>query len=264
MVHAIERLRWVAGARWAPARELAEEAGWALAELAEAEPLALVPACRRLVERHPGCGPLWWLAASVLSSPEPADAAVACAMALADDRTEELVDEALPAGARAVRRGSVGDVAGATVVVVSVDALGGRAGGGVDGGGAERGGVDGGGAEGGARGGIVVDPADARLVQVATELAVPVWAVAGVGRVLPTRMWGVVVDRLSRLTAGGSGATGAGATGSRATGAGATGSGAAVVVGLEQVAMVVGPTGAVPPASVASLVSCGEPAELLR
>lgn len=116
---------------------------------------------------------------------------------------------------------------------------------------------------------MVVDPAAARLVQVATELAVPVWAVAGVGRVLPTRMWGVVVDRLGRLTAGGSGATGAGATGSgatgsRATGAGATGSGAAVVVGLEQVAMVVGPTGAVPPASVASLVSCGEPAELLR
>ena len=47
---------------------LAAEAAWTLAELAEAEPAALLTACRRLLERHPDCGPLWWTAARLVSA----------------------------------------------------------------------------------------------------------------------------------------------------------------------------------------------------
>ena len=35
------------------------------------DPAGLVVACRRIVERHPNSGPLWWLCASVLAAPDP-------------------------------------------------------------------------------------------------------------------------------------------------------------------------------------------------
>jgi hypothetical protein len=35
------------------------------------DPGGLVIACRRIVERHPTTGPLWWLCAHVLTAPEP-------------------------------------------------------------------------------------------------------------------------------------------------------------------------------------------------
>lgn len=35
------------------------------------DPSGLVVACRRILERHPECGPLWWLCARLLTSTDP-------------------------------------------------------------------------------------------------------------------------------------------------------------------------------------------------
>jgi len=63
------------------------------------DPAGLVVACRRIVERHPTSGPMWWLCASVLAAPDP----YRCAAALADDiemdPTPDLLVDALPDGA---------------------------------------------------------------------------------------------------------------------------------------------------------------------
>ena len=41
--------------------------------------LGLVVACRRIVERHPTSGPLWWFCASLLTASDPFRAAAALA-----------------------------------------------------------------------------------------------------------------------------------------------------------------------------------------
>ena len=70
-MHPIERLRLVAraGAEGRSAL-LAREAATALAMFSD-DPAGLVTACRRLVDRHPTSGPMWWLAARVLVSSDP-------------------------------------------------------------------------------------------------------------------------------------------------------------------------------------------------
>ncbi len=92
------------------------------------DPAGLVVACRRIVERHPTSGPLWWLCATVLAAPDP----YRCASALADDLeadpTPDVLVEALPddatvcvvgwpdlIGEALLRRGD------ATVLVVDTD-----------------------------------------------------------------------------------------------------------------------------------------------
>jgi hypothetical protein len=102
-MHPIERLRYVARAEGADARSLVRETAGALGGLG-LDPAGLVVACRRIVERHPGCGPLWWLCANVLADPavfEPrANPAIRWADEIVDDPTpRHLVDE-LPDGAR--------------------------------------------------------------------------------------------------------------------------------------------------------------------
>lgn len=215
-MHAIERLRWVAGARWAPAGELAAEAAWALADLAEEEPAAVVPACRRLLDRHPGCGPLWWVAALVMTAADPSDEAASCAERLLGDPTEDRLAEALPAGRRAVRRGSLSDVAGAELVLVSVDAIG--------------------------AGGVAVDDGAAGLLAAAVELGVPAWAVAGVGRVLPPRLWDELAARVDDV-------------GGRR--------GGQCLAPLDGIVRVAGPEGVLPLDRVLARPGCPEPPELL-
>lgn len=70
-VHPIEWLRLVARSDDLPPGELAAEAAVALAGLGD-DPRGLVPACRRLLERHPEAGPLWWSCARMLSTDDPA------------------------------------------------------------------------------------------------------------------------------------------------------------------------------------------------
>ena len=88
-MHPIERLRWIARADGESATELATQAAWALGALAATEPAALLTACRRLLERHPACGPLYWTAARLLAADDPLTAASAVAKELCADRTAE-------------------------------------------------------------------------------------------------------------------------------------------------------------------------------
>lgn len=94
-MHPIERLRWIARAEGEPPSLVATEAAFTLAELAAYEPAAVLTAARRLVERHPACGPLWWASARVAGSDEPAAAADAVAAALLSDPTPQRIAEAL-------------------------------------------------------------------------------------------------------------------------------------------------------------------------
>jgi hypothetical protein len=214
-VHPIERLRYVARSGWGAPDVLAAEAAWALADLADREAPAVLPACRRLLDRHPGCGPMWWVAARILTAGDPVTEGERCADALECDRTDELLDEALPAGARIVRRGGVSDAASADVVVVPVDALG--------------------------PGGMVVDADILGLLEAARVVEVPIWVEAGVGRILPPRLWEALTTKL----------------------ASATGIHTGVMVELTGVERVVGPTGAQPPRVALAGTDCPEPPELL-
>jgi len=90
-MHPIERLRWIARDRDEAPTTLAIEAAWAISDLALDDPAAVVTACRRLVESHVSVGPLWYLAASVLIAPEPDQAARRVAAELVSDPTAELL-----------------------------------------------------------------------------------------------------------------------------------------------------------------------------
>ena len=74
---------------------VAREAAAALAAFA-GDPAALVTACRRLVDRQPTSGPVWWLAARVLCAADPAAEAWQAAELLWDDPTPKLLAAALP------------------------------------------------------------------------------------------------------------------------------------------------------------------------
>lgn len=71
------------------------EAALSLARFADDQP-ALVTACRRLVDRHPANGPIWWLAASMLTAIDPVDAAATCVQRSGADETLADVSTALP------------------------------------------------------------------------------------------------------------------------------------------------------------------------
>jgi len=160
----------VARAGWAPPAVLAAEAAWALGDLALHEESAVLPACRRLLDRHPGCGPLWWVAARMLTAGDPVEEAERCADLLESDPTADRWREDLGAARRAVRHGGVGDVASADVVVVEVDAIG--------------------------PGGVVLDADDIGLIAAARAVGVPVWVEGGVGRVMPPKLWDALVRRV--------------------------------------------------------------------
>jgi hypothetical protein len=213
-VHPIERLRYVARAGWGEPELLAAEAAWALADLSEREPQAVLPACRRLIDRHPGCGPMWWVAARIVTSGDPVTEGEWCADALECDPTDELLDDALPGDARVVRRGGVGDVASADIVVVRVDALG--------------------------PGSMVVDPDVVGLLDAARAIEVPIWVEAGIGRILPARLWDALTRKVSLAASRGG-----------------------VLVDITGVVRVVGPNGAQVPRVALASSDCPEPPELL-
>jgi len=104
-MHPIERLRYVARAGDADPALLAEEAAEALGSLAR-EPRALVPACRRLLEFHPTCGPLWWVCARLLVADDLREAARVAVELLMDDPTADELAASVPAGATVVASAS--------------------------------------------------------------------------------------------------------------------------------------------------------------
>lgn len=225
-MHPIERLRFVARSGWGGPGDLGAEAAYALAELAEHDPPALLPACRRLLERNPTCGPLWWVAARVLCAGDAWAEATRCAHLLEDDPTAELLEVELH-GRRSVSHGAVAEAASADVVLVSAHAIG--------------------------PGGMVVDGDDRGLLEAARAVEADVWVVGGMGRVLPPRLWQALADRarMSRPPA----RTAASAFFEPAAPATA-------VVELDVVRKVAGPTGVqAPPAAIAAC-DCPEPPEL--
>ncbi|HEX2782364.1 MAG TPA: hypothetical protein VHN36_02185 [Ilumatobacteraceae bacterium] len=97
-MHPIERLRYVARASGGDQRMLVRETAGALRGLGF-DPAGLVVACRRIVERHPTSGPMWWLCATVLAAADPYRCAAALADDLDADPTPDVLVEALPDGA---------------------------------------------------------------------------------------------------------------------------------------------------------------------
>jgi hypothetical protein len=94
-VHPIERLRFVARAGGVDHGVLVRETAAALGALGF-DPAGLVTACRRIVDRHPTAGPLWWLCSRVLTSSDPLDEAWRCADEIDEDPTASRLAAALP------------------------------------------------------------------------------------------------------------------------------------------------------------------------
>jgi hypothetical protein len=95
-MHPIERLRYVARASGADPSLLVRETAAALADVVRVEPAGLVPACRRLIDRHLTAGPVWWLAARLLTAADPVAEAWAAAAELEDDPTDSVLAACLP------------------------------------------------------------------------------------------------------------------------------------------------------------------------
>jgi hypothetical protein len=216
-MHPIERLRYVARAEGADPSTLVREAAGALAGFAD-DPAGLVTACRRLVDRHPAVGPMWWMAARVLAAPDPVAEAWRAADELDEDPTAGLVAAAVPDDATVLivgwpeqavaalhRRGDIeplvvhaggdglslvsrlrrGDldavhvpdagvgaaVAEADLVLLEALALG--------------------------PDGFIAQTGSRAAAAVGLAAEVPVWVVAGAGRVLPGRLWSALVARLA-------------------------------------------------------------------
>ncbi|MEM1335592.1 MAG: hypothetical protein AAGG08_19275, partial [Actinomycetota bacterium] len=94
-MHPIEHLRYVARAHGVDAAALVEETAHALGSL-HFDPGGLVVACRRIVERHPFTGPMWWLCSNVVTSAEPFEAVWELADEMRSDATPTALTDALP------------------------------------------------------------------------------------------------------------------------------------------------------------------------
>jgi len=221
LMHPIELLRHVARAEGAGPSALTRDAAWALAGLGD-DPAGLVTSCRRLVDRHPSVGPMWWLAARVLTASDQVGEARAAARELDEDPTARLLAASLPENATVVIVGwpelaaeaihARGDV---SVLVVE--------GGGEASGLCRRLRQDGFDAEDVAAAGLAAAVATADLVlleaaalgpdgfvattgshaaaAVAHHAGLPVLVVAGVGRPLPPPLWTALLRRLEAAVA---------------------------------------------------------------
>ena len=215
-MHPIERLRMVARAAGEGPALVAQEAAGALVAFGD-DSAGLVTACRRLVDRQPTSGPIWWLAARVLCASEPAEEAWRAVERLDHDPTAEEVAAAIPDGAVVTavglgehlgdglaRRGDVevflvetdiadrgwlrrlhrlgsdvedvpasglaAAVAESDLVLFEASALG--------------------------RDGLVAPSGARAAAAVGRHAGLPVWAVGGVGRALPGRLWDALTARL--------------------------------------------------------------------
>lgn len=216
-MHPIEHLRYVARASGADPSLLVTETATALAGVLRVEPAGLVPACRRLIERHLTTGPIWWLAAQVLVAADPIAAARAARLAMQADGTAALLAAAIPDDSTVVIVGWPEVIAAALrrrgdVEVLVVDAMG-------EGSVLARRLNEGDGdavvipdvgvaaavvvadlvlveATAGGPTGVLASLGSHSAAAVAANRGIPVWAAAGVGRVLPAQLWEALVGRL--------------------------------------------------------------------
>lgn len=206
----------VARAEGAGATLLTREAAGALATFA-GEPAALVTGCRRLIDRHPEIGPLWWLAARVLLSPDPLAEVRRCADELDRDDTAGILAAELPGSLTAVVIGWPEQVAHALrrrgdveVLVVDYEGEGEALARRLSASGVDVADVPPSGsaaavvvsglvvleALAAGPGGLLAAPGSHAAAAVARQSGVPVWAAVGVGRVLPGRLWTALLERL--------------------------------------------------------------------
>ena len=217
-MHPIERLRYVARAGGVDLVELVQDAALALGGFSD-DPVALVTACRSLVDRHPAAGPIWWLAARVLVASDPGSEAWQVVEEIEADDTARMVAREVPDGATVlvvgwpavvvaglrrrgdcrllvvdpegayrrssaelVRRGGVvveevpeagvgAAAAQADLVLFEAQAIG--------------------------DGGLVAVMGARAAAAVAAAAGVPAWAVAPVGRMLPSGLWRVLAQRVA-------------------------------------------------------------------
>ncbi len=215
-MHPIERLRYVARAEGVPTAVLVEETAASLRAFAR-DPQGLVTACRRIVDHQPAVGPLWWLAARALTAADPVAEAERAAAEVEADRTPRALADALPdeasvlllgwpelAAGGLVRRGDLEvlvcdtDGEGTSLVVrllrADVDAVdvpaGGRGSGAAD--------VDVVVLEATAVGptGFLAPPGSRAAAAVGHLGPGEVWLTAGVGRLLPERLFTAIGDRV--------------------------------------------------------------------
>jgi len=212
----MERLRYVARAGGAGVSGLVEAAARALAGLGD-DHAGLVTGCRQMVDRHPTVGPMWWLTSRMLCADRPRDEAWAVVEALEADPTARELAAALPADAVTVvlgwpevtavalhRRGDLrvravdsqgeGGALAAALDAVGLDAVEVAE----SGTGAAVADADMVVIEALAIGpGALVAAAGSRAAAaVARHSGLPVWAVAGTGRLLPGRLWQALEARL--------------------------------------------------------------------
>lgn len=216
-MHPIERLRHVARASGADPALVASEAAGALASMTGIEPAGLVPACKRLVERHLDAGPVWWVCANVLSASDQAAAARKAAAELGSDRTDRVLVAELPEAATVTIVGWPDVSADALRSRGDVEALIVDSGG--DGAalahrlrdyGSEAELVPDTGAGPAAAvadiviveammaspAGVLAAPGSLAVAAVASRSGVPVWAVVATGRLLPQELWDAAMARL--------------------------------------------------------------------
>ncbi len=216
MPHPIERLRWVARAEGAGATLLAREAAGALATIGDDLP-GLLTGCRRLLDRHPSVGPLWWLSARALAAEEPARELYVAMSDLDADPTSQVLAAHLPddttvtvlgwpeQGGDALRRR--GD---AEVFVVDVRGEGSSFARRLAANGLEAFEVSEAGMGSAVResslvlleasalgpSGCICPAGSLAAAAVGKALGIEVWVVAGTGRVLPGRLWEALLARL--------------------------------------------------------------------
>lgn len=216
-MHPIEHLRYIARATGADPAVVAAEAAEALVGMARMEPAGLLPACRRLIDRHVAAGPVWWLSARMLREDDPVKAGRDAAERLRYDPTPDVLADALPDSATATvvgwpdltvealrRRGDV------EVLVVDWESEGehlvrrlrdrdqsaelvGPSGAGPAAVVADLVVVE---AQAAGPAGVLATPGSLAVAAVAAHQQVPVWAVVGVGRLLPGPLWDAVLARL--------------------------------------------------------------------
>jgi hypothetical protein len=258
----MERLRMVARATGEDPGLLAREAAAALSGCAD-DPRALVMACRRLIDRQPTSGPLWWLAARVVASADPGTEAWMSAELLREDATPAAVAAALPDDAvvtvlgwpeqvsqalrirgdvRALVVDSQGDGAplvsaldrvGSEATLVPESGLGAAV--------ASSGLVLLDASAVGPDGFLAVAGSRAAAAVAYTE-EIPVWVVAGTGRILPARLWTAMVEKMA--------------------GRGDPWDGGWEVVPIELATAVVGPEGPLAPAEAQTRDDCPDAPEL--
>lgn len=219
-MHPIERLRYVARASGADQELLVRETAHALFAFRD-DSAGLVAAARRIVDRHPTSGPLWWLCSRMLTASDPDREGWDAVDEISSDPTATELGYALEAEATACLIGwpeVVGDALPrrGDVEVLAVDSLGEGSGlvrrltqAGIDAVDVPTSGL-----------GAAVAASDVLLLEavaagpdgflavsgslaaatVARHAGVPVWAVAGVGRWLPARMWTALLERREART----------------------------------------------------------------